>query len=99
MNTATAFETSILNPLPSGLGTFSLTSSASGVIINPTNSSAIECAHYLTERNTLVITYKSGKTYYYRQVPSFVVFNLMVAKSFGKFVNEHIKNNYEFWTN
>jgi sorbitol-specific phosphotransferase system component IIC len=45
----------------------------------------------------MVITYKGGAKYYYQGVPAFVAFNLMVAESFGKFVNEHIKPNYEFY--
>lgn len=97
METNTAFTTTINNQLPSGNGTFSLTASSGGVIIHPANSSAIEEAHYLTALQTLVITYKSGAKYFYSNVPSFVVFNLMVAESFGKFVNTHIKPNYEFY--
>jgi hypothetical protein len=26
-----------------------------------------------------------------------VVFHLLVTESFGKFINTHIKPNYEFW--
>ena len=99
MNTTAKFQTTVNNPLPSGNGTFSLTSLVGGVIFKPAKSSAIEEAHYLTEENTLAITYKNGAQYFYRQVPAFVVFNLMVAESFGKFVNEHIKPNYTFFKN
>ena len=96
MNTAT-FQTTVNNPLPSGNGTFSLTSLVGGVIITPANSSAITKAHYLTQDQALFITYKGGAEYCYKQVPAFVIFNLLVAESFGKFVNEHIKPNYEFY--
>ena len=96
MNTAT-FKTTVNNPLPSGNGVFALTNSVGGVIIEPANSSAITKAHYLTDSQSLFITYKGGAEYCYKQVPAFVIFNLMVAESFGKFVNEHIKPNYEFY--
>jgi hypothetical protein len=97
MNTATTFPVTLNNTLPSGNGVFHLSGDAGTVIIKPANSSAITEAHYLTNTQTLAITYKGGALYYYQQVPPFVVFNLMVAESFGKFVNEYIKPNYEFW--
>lgn len=97
MNTAT-FETTLNNPLPSGNGTFTI-SKFGGIIIRPKESSAITEAMYLTDSATLAITYKGGTQYFYREVPAFVVFNLMVTESFGKFVNEHIKPNYTFFKN
>ena len=98
MNTAkTSFPVTTNNTLPSGNGVFSLTGDVGTVLIKPANSSAITEAHYLTDTQTLAITYKGGAVYYYQEVPAFVVFNLMVAESFGKFVNEYIKPNYKFW--
>lgn len=97
MNKATTFPVTINNTLPSGNGVFSLTGDVGTVLITPANSSAITQAHYLTDTQTLAITYKGGSQYFYKEVPAFVIFNLMVADSFGKFVNEYIKPNYEFW--
>jgi hypothetical protein len=97
MNTAT-FETTVNNQLPSGKGLFHI-SKFGGVIFVPKESSAIHEAQYLTDDKVLSITYKGGAQYFYKEVPAFVVFNLMVAESFGKFVNEHIKPHYEFYKN
>jgi hypothetical protein len=97
MNTTATFPVTVNNTLPSGKGVFSLTGDVGTVLITPANSSAITEAHYLTKTEVLAITYKGGARYFYEKVPAFVVFNLMVAESFGKFVNEHIKPNYEFW--
>jgi hypothetical protein len=98
MNTTATFETTVNNPLPSGKGTFHISRFGS-VIFLPAESSAIHEVHYLVDESVMVITYKGGAKYYYNGVPAFVAFNLMVAESFGKFVNEHIKPHYEFTKN
>ena len=97
MNTAT-FQTTVNNQLPSGKGIFHITKYGAITLV-PKESSAITEAMYFPEDNTLSITYKGGASYFYHEVPAFVVFNLMVAESFGKFVNEHIKPNYRFLKN
>ena len=97
MNTAT-FETTVNNQLPSGKGTFHITKHGA-IIFLPKESSAITEAMYFTDSATLSVTYKGGASYFYYEVPAFVAFNLMVAESFGKFVNEHIKPNYRFLKN
>lgn len=96
MKTATTFPTSVLNPLPSGNGNFSVIDNGN-LIIKPI-SSAIEVIHYLADTQTLVVKYNgSSSKYFYQSVPVTVVFHLLVADSFGKFINAHIKPNYEFW--
>lgn len=79
-------------------GTFAVINTGS-LIINPSESSAIEEMVYLTESSVLVVLFKSSTTrYYYQAVPATVVMQLLVAKSFGGFINAHIKPNYEFYS-
>jgi hypothetical protein len=83
------------NPLPSGIGTFSVLENGS-LIIYPANSSAIENVHYIAQTGSLAVRYANNSTnYYYQDVPATVVFHLLVADSFGKFINTHIKPNYK----
>jgi hypothetical protein len=97
METATTLETSLGNQLPSGNGTFTVLDSGN-LIIRPT-SSAISKVNYLIDSQVLVVKYNGSETkYFYRNVPVAVAFHLLIADSFGKFINAHIKPNYEFWT-
>jgi hypothetical protein len=96
METATTFETSVGNQLPKGNGSFSVTTIVNGLIITPSNSSAISQINYLADDRVLVVTYSNGGMYHYKEVPATTVFHLLVAESFGKFINTHIKPNYEF---
>ena len=83
------------NPLPSGIGPFSVLENGS-LIIYPANSSAIENVHYISQTGSLAVRYANNSTtYYYQDVPATVVFHLLVADSFGKFINTHIKPNYK----
>jgi hypothetical protein len=81
--------------LPSGKGHFSVTKE--GIVLIFPESSAIEYIQYLPAFQTLVVKYISGQPYFYREVPETVVFHLLVASSFGKFINTHIKPNHSFF--
>jgi hypothetical protein len=96
METATTLQTSVGNQLPKGNGLFTITTLVNGLIIHPSNSSAISCVQYLADESILVVTYSNGGKYSYEKVPAIVVFHLLVADSFGKFINAHIKPHYEF---
>ena len=94
MTSTATFPHTYKTQLPAGNGKFSVLEN-SALVIYP-ESSAIDEIHYVDE--TLAVTYNGGKTYYYRGVPATTVFQLLVTESFGKFINAHIKPNYEFFT-
>ena len=95
MTSTATFTHKSLNPLPSGNGAFSVLENSS-LIVYPEGSSAIESVHYLASSNTLCVMYKGNTTnYHYQDVPATVMFHLLVADSFGKFINAHIKPNYK----
>lgn len=94
MTSTATFPHKSHNPLPSGIGTFSVLENGS-MIIYPSNSSAIESVHWISQTGSLAVRYTNNSThYYYQNVPATVVFHLLVADSFGKFINTHIKPNY-----
>jgi hypothetical protein len=96
--TSTDFKTEVNMKLPMGNGVFAVIETGS-LIINPSDSSAIERINYMTTDSVLVVTYKSSKTqYFYQGVPPIVAMQLLVADSFGAFINAHIKGEYEFWS-
>jgi hypothetical protein len=95
MTSTATFPHKSHNPLPSGIGTFSVLENGS-MIIYPANSSAIESVHWISQTGSLAVRYANNSThYYYQDVPATVVFHLLVADSFGKFINTHIKPNYK----
>jgi hypothetical protein len=99
MTTSTQFRTEVGLKLPMENGTFAVIDTGT-LLIFPTESSAIKEMTYLTEQSVLVVVFKSSTTqYFYQAVPATVVMQLLVAKSFGGFINAHIKPNYEFWSN
>jgi hypothetical protein len=95
MTSTATFTHKSLNPLPLGNGTFSVLEDSS-LIIYPEGSSAIQQVSYLASSGTLSVRYTGNDTlYFYYEVPATVVFHLLVADSFGKFINTHIKPNYK----
>ncbi len=63
-----------------------------------TNSSIIHKVDYKEQDKILEIEFRSGNTYYYKQVPPrlWKVFQLYIecVGSAGSFFNEYIKNNF-----
>ena len=55
------------------------------------NSSVLSSASYDDETRTLELTYSSGRSYTYSQVPPEVFENLASAPSAGKYFNDFIK--------
>jgi lysyl-tRNA synthetase class 2 len=62
--------------------------------LNPVVSSNIEGYLYLTDRRVLLIAFKSGGTYAYEDVPSWVDIGFRDAPSKGKFFQSDIKDKY-----
>jgi hypothetical protein len=60
------------------------------------NSSAIHNAVYQHVTNELSITFKSGLTYEYYNVPSHIFERLRTSRSKGKFINAHVLRRYNF---
>ena len=59
------------------------------------DSSQVAEYGYDPDRRLLVIEFKSGGVYEYRGVPFDVFEGFIDAPSKGKFINQHIKGNYE----
>ena len=55
------------------------------------NSSVLSSASYDDETKTLELTFSSGRSYTYSQVPPEVFENLASAPSAGKYFNDFIK--------
>ncbi|HTJ52591.1 MAG TPA: KTSC domain-containing protein [Cyclobacteriaceae bacterium] len=61
-----------------------------------TDSKTVSGIRYNPETKVLSITYVTGKTYDYADVPERVVDHAMNAESIGKFVNTYIKEEYKY---
>jgi hypothetical protein len=62
----------------------------------PVQSSVMTAVEYNEEESALEITFTSGKTYRYRDVPLDIYIGLTDAESKGAFFNEQIKGAFEF---
>lgn len=51
---------------------------------------------YFTSDKTLVVTFKSGATYEYLEVPHIVASGFMETNSIGKYFDAYIKNKYNY---
>lgn len=61
-----------------------------------TDSKTISTIKYEQKTKVLTITYTTQKTYDYAKVPEQIWSGCLVAESIGKFVNEHIKGQYQY---
>jgi KTSC domain-containing protein len=59
-------------------------------------SSLVERAIYDPMRQTLAITFSTGRTYLYVDVPASVYAELQGAASMGQYFNWRIRDQYEF---
>jgi hypothetical protein len=59
-------------------------------------SSMMVRVEYHEDTSELDITFKSGKTYRYREVPPDIYSDLLDAESKGEFFNEKIKDTFGF---
>jgi hypothetical protein len=60
------------------------------------DSSLIEDVGYDVENKTLEISFQSGDTYQYFDVPKGLVTEFMFSESAGVFFNEQIKDNFDY---
>lgn len=59
-------------------------------------SSNINAVGYDMSFGNLVVEYKSGNKYQYKNVPYELYENLLKAESKGRFMNENVKGKFEF---
>ncbi len=59
-------------------------------------SSNLASADYSEETKALTVTFRSGGTYTYADVPETVYAGLMAAPSPGRYLDAEIKNKYSF---
>ena len=60
------------------------------------NSTAITTAMYEYDSYKLRLTFKNGRSYFYRKVPNHVFEGLRSSASKGKFINKFILNSYNY---
>lgn len=58
-------------------------------------SSTVSAFHYEHKNKELRITFTSGATYLYKDVPPIVIDMFRTAESPGKFIHSDLKNKYE----
>lgn len=61
-------------------------------------STVISSIEYDPEQEVLTIVFRSGKIYYYKNVPQKVYIELRSSRSKGRFLNQSIKGNYQYET-
>jgi hypothetical protein len=59
-------------------------------------SSNIRSIGYDADTSTLEVEFQSGEVYQYARVPAIVHAALMKAPSKGAYLNQHIKNAYQY---
>ena len=59
-------------------------------------SSNISAVGYDMSFGSLIVEYKSGAKYQYKEVPYEVYENLIKAESKGRFINENVKGKFEY---
>ena len=59
-------------------------------------SSNINAVGYDMSFGSLIVEYKSGSKYQYKNVPYELYENLLKAESKGRFVNENVKSKFEY---
>jgi hypothetical protein len=84
-------------PMPKGNGTFIVF--ADGTLMGHPESSAVSEWNYLVHTATLVVEYKgSTKQYFYEEVPSYKVFQMLASESIGAFIAKAIKPHHQVWS-
>jgi len=59
-------------------------------------SSVVALTQYFDSTHVLRVIFVSGKIYDYKNVPADIYRAMKSATSKGKYLNKHIKGNYEF---
>lgn len=59
-------------------------------------SSQVNCIRYFDDTKILEIDFKQNKVYQYFDVPETVYEAALSAESIGKFINQNVKNKFEY---
>lgn len=60
------------------------------------NSKQVKVIRYFDDTQILEIVFIGNKTYQYYNVPETIYEGALTAESIGKYVNEHVKNKFEY---
>ena len=64
--------------------------------LKPVDSEMLVAAGYDQNSHSLMAVFRTGETYRYKNVPSFVYERLMSAESKGKFMHKYILNRFDY---
>lgn len=64
--------------------------------LKPVESEMLVAVGYDQKSHSLVAVFRTGETYRYKNVPSFVHELLMSAESKGKFMHKYILNRFDY---
>ena len=64
--------------------------------LEPLDSEMLVAAGYDEKSRSLLAVFRTGETYRYKNVPSFVYQRLMTADSKGKFMHKYILNRFDY---
>jgi hypothetical protein len=65
------------------------------VKLNEYDSSTLDTTMYLVDSKTLIVTFKNGTSYSYKDVDSETYSEFVLSKSHGSTLNKLIKNKFE----
>jgi KTSC domain len=64
--------------------------------LKPVDSEMLVAAGYDEKSHSLVAVFRTGETYRYKNVPSFLYERLMSADSIGKFMHKYVLNRFDY---
>ncbi len=64
--------------------------------LRPVESEMLVAAGYDQKSHSLQVVFRTGETYRYKNVPSFIYERLMSADSIGKFMHKYILNRFDY---
>ena len=64
--------------------------------LKPVESEMLVAVGYDQQSHSMLAVFRTGETYRYKNVPSFVYELLVNAESIGKFMHKYILNRYDY---
>ena len=64
--------------------------------LKPLDSEMLVAAGYDQKSHSLLAVFRTGETYRYKNVPSFLFDRLITADSVGKFMHKYILNRFDY---
>jgi len=64
--------------------------------LKPVDSEMLVAAGYDEKSHNLQVVFRTGETYRYKNVPSFIYQRLMIADSKGQFMHKYILGRYDY---